>query len=160
MNSDSQAWEHAKTLIADSNYADAFPIVAELHSKFPEDILFKRNLCFLAYGLEKFELVLEIGKELTELFPSSEIDSVGLFHTFIKLNHYENAFVEMERLLKVGESPEYIRLLAELTEEFIGRDDEFAKSILQRIAKIQTLEDELSKTGKRSELTHKIGSTQ
>lgn len=160
MNFDDKAWERAKGMIASGDYAGAFPIVAELHSRFPEDVLLKRNMGFLAYELEKFELFLVFGKDLVELFPSSELDSVRLFHAFINLEQYDNAFAELERLLKIGDSPEYVRLLAELTEEFIGRDDAFAKSILQRIARIQTLEDELSKTGKRSELTHKIGSIQ
>ena len=56
----------------------------------------------------------------TELAPSSEVVSVGLFHCLIKNGRVDDAFNEIRRFLATNESPEYVRLLREMKESFLS----------------------------------------
>ena len=56
-------------------------------------------------------------KRAVELSPRSELASVGLFHSLWDLGKVNQAFAEMRRFLRLSDSPEYSKLLRDLTVE-------------------------------------------
>jgi tetratricopeptide (TPR) repeat protein len=56
-------------------------------------------------------------RKSTEFSPSSELASLGLYHALVQQQKVSEAVTEMRRLLKLRPSPEYERLVADITEK-------------------------------------------
>lgn len=59
-------------------------------------------------------------EKVVTLSPRSELASLNLFHTLIKLERVDDAFEEAKRFLSIGDSKEYQRLFKEINERAVN----------------------------------------
>ena len=69
------------------------------------------------FDLGDFQQAARWFKRATKLSPKSELASVGLFHSLWELDRTADAVAEMRRFLRGSDSPEYTKLLRDLTVE-------------------------------------------
>lgn len=113
-----------------------------------EDIELCRMYIFVATGSGIVDRAIKVAKGLVEAFPNSELESVGLFRLLYVGEQIEAAFIEMRRLLSIGYSSEYDRLLSEIESVYLtehsGRDDTL--EILTHTFALRELLDEAHET--------------
>jgi predicted Zn-dependent protease len=94
--------------------AKALEQLARAH---PESAPVAGMLGGIYFELDDFSKARRWFKRATELSPRSELASVGLFHSLWELGRSTEAVSEMRRFLRLSDSPEYTKVLRDLTVE-------------------------------------------
>ncbi len=117
-------WREAREALASGRIREAKNILAELCKKHPDETAVHLALAALywvhGHGDDDAQRAAECFTRATQLNPSLEIASLGLFHALWSLGKQSAAFDEMRRFRRVSQSDEYERLIAEMTAELTG----------------------------------------
>jgi Flp pilus assembly protein TadD len=91
-----------------NRFAEAAAIFEHLITKFPEDTGVRIGAASIYFLGEDYVSARRVCMEAIAIAPRSELISIVLFHSLLRLEEYEAAFCEMERYLTLRpDSPEY-----------------------------------------------------
>lgn len=86
------------------NYKGAIMEAEDLLQKYPDiDYLFGL-VASMYFENEQFEKAAEQYKKAVEIFPTSQMASLGLFHSLWQLEQNDDAFEEMKRYMSISNS--------------------------------------------------------
>lgn len=76
------------------------------------------TLGHIHFRMKTLDKALECYKEAVDLSPTSELASLGLFHTLWNMGLVWDAYAEAKRFLSMRDSEEYFRMIEEMREVF------------------------------------------
>ncbi len=110
-----------KTLYAEAfglkkarNYVEARAHLKRLALERPDYASVRGVLGGVLFELHEFREAAEEFRATTRLSPRSELASLGLFHSLLRMGDRAAAIAEMQRFTSLRESPEYTSLQLEL----------------------------------------------
>jgi predicted Zn-dependent protease len=100
-------------LDADGKLEEAELITKALVDEFPQASLVHSYMSWVLSRAGKHREAIEHGRVAVKLSPQSEMSSIMLFRVLWSAGEHQQAFDEMKRLEKYGNSEEYARLMQE-----------------------------------------------
>ena len=132
-------------LIEAEDLDEAILHLQELVKISPDDPDLLRRVLDVAFNIPIFEMAAHAAIRLVELFPSSEVDSLGLFHCYYCMGEIEKAFAEMRRLLSIGRSEEYETLIRSLIVDLGTRSEDLSWEEKRVLENAQAVQSELER---------------
>jgi hypothetical protein len=106
--------------LRESNPAEAILILKELDDRFPNKAVVTGMIGGIYHILEDWTSALPYYRKTVALSPKSETASIGLFHSLWHHEHFDEAFSEARRFIKLnGVTESYTLLMDELDDNGI-----------------------------------------
>jgi predicted Zn-dependent protease len=97
-------------------YAEAAQILEQLREKYPQSASVHAILGEVLWQQHGAAQAIPAFQRTVELAPTSELASLGLFHTLLEIGDKQRALQEMNRFLSLSDSEEYEALAEKLKE--------------------------------------------
>ncbi len=112
--SDKELFDKAIVFRDEGRFAEAITIIEKLLPKYPENAAIFSVYGHLNWELGNLKKAIEVFQIATNLYPVSEIISLGLFHTLWEDGKREGAFKELKRFMSISYSNDYMEIVREL----------------------------------------------
>jgi hypothetical protein len=112
-------------------YKEALVILLSIEAKYKKSSVINGLIASAFYAIKEYGISTDYFKKTTKLKPSSELASLGLFHSLWELKEYKRAYKEMDRFLFSNVANNYKVTLKELYEQLSDQTPLYQKNIIE-----------------------------